>query len=265
VTDPPSKNVVTIGRVFFGLPMIAFGAVHLFAGDFVTRFAPGLPAGVPARAVGARGLGALLVAAGLAIVLGKGTRPAALLTGAMIACSLVFLYIPKIAANPGFGGAWTNPAKYLALCGGAFLLAAISPIGAQETERPCALARIFLGVFLTLAGVQHFVYLGFVAKMVPAWIPGSVFWAELAGVALIAAGIGLWIRRTARLAALFSGGMIFVWFLVLHIPRAAASPADMGEWSGVFESLAISGVAFLIAGTVQDARGSATSPGGLKP
>jgi len=62
--------------VFFGLPMVAFAAVHLLYADFVTRFAPGWLSRVPGRPIGARVVGAILIAAGLSIVFEKQTRMA---------------------------------------------------------------------------------------------------------------------------------------------------------------------------------------------
>jgi hypothetical protein len=35
--------------------------------------------------------------------------------------------------------------------------------------------------------------------------------------------------------------------VLLHIPRALAIPHDAGEMSGVFEALALSGAAFILA------------------
>ncbi len=43
--------------------------------------------------------------------------------------------------------------------------------------------------------------------------------------------------------------MIFLWVLLLHIPRALAGPNHANETAGVFEALAISGVALIVAGT----------------
>ena len=49
--------------------------------------------------------------------------------------------------------------------------------------------------------------------------------------------------------------MIFLWVLMLHIPRAVSLPAHAFETAGVFEALALSGVAFLTAG-----RGNRSDP-----
>ncbi|HTG35014.1 MAG TPA: hypothetical protein VLB76_19025 [Thermoanaerobaculia bacterium] len=150
---------------------------------------------------------------------------------------------------------WTNPAKALAMLGGVILLA--GALREDEADRSSALARLFrsltplsplfLGGFLILGGIQHFVYADFVMKLVPSWIPGSRFWVYLTGIALIAGGVSLLIPKTRRLAATMVGIMILLWVVLLHIPRAMANPQNAGETSGIFEALALSGAAFILA------------------
>ena len=76
-----------------------------------------------------------------------------------------------------------------------------------------------------------------------------MFWTYFAGTALIAGGLGIVVKRVARPAALLLGVMIFLWVLMLHIPRAIADPyTNVGnEWASVFEALAFSGMAFMLA------------------
>ena len=233
------EPLFTLGRIVYGLSIVAFGLLHVALGDLGTRFAPA-PDGMPGRGAAAYALGLALIGIGLAIVFDMRARPAALALAGLIALSLLFFYVPRVAARPGFGGSWTNPAKYLAILSGALRLA--------KRDTGVLAARFFLCFFFVLGGVQHFVYESFVVTLVPAWIPGHVFWARFAGAALLATGFGLWQPKTARLAAILAGVMIFLWFAMLHVPRALAS-RDPLEWSGVFESLAVSGIAFLLAGS----------------
>jgi hypothetical protein len=77
-------------------------------------------------------------------------------------------------------------------------------------------------------------------------VPGdAVFWTRFAGVALIAGGAGLLLQKTAPLAALLSGAMVFSWVWIIHLPRIFASVSD---GIAIFEALAVSGVAFVLAG-----------------
>jgi len=97
-----------------------------------------------------------------------------------------------------------------------------------------------------ITGIHHFKFTEFVASLIPSWFPGdAVVWTYFAGVALIAGGIGLFIPFTARLAALLSGLMVFSWFWIVHLPRTFAGVSDS---IAVFEALAVSGIAFVLAG-----------------
>ena len=89
-------------------------------------------------------------------------------------------------------------------------------------------------------------YVEIVTSMVPSWIPGGVFWTYFAGVALIAGGAGMCVPLTLRPAAAGAGLMIFIWVVILHIPRAVAM-RNSNETTAVFEALALSGVAFILA------------------
>jgi uncharacterized membrane protein YphA (DoxX/SURF4 family) len=103
---------------------------------------------------------------------------------------------------------------------------------------------------MILFGIDHFLYADFVSKLVPMWIPGQLFWTYFAGVALIGSGIGIILKIKLKLVATLLGVMIFLWLIMLHIPRAIADPyGDKGnEVTSVFEALGFSGIAFVIAG-----------------
>jgi len=241
----------TLGRLFFAIAMVASGIQQIVTAKFV-RLVPPLPAWVPSHSFWAYLVGLLLLAAGAAIGAGRMVREAAAVLGAMILLAFLFLHLPLAATHPGAGFMWTNPMKALAMLGGVIILAGALPddggsrlAGLFRTLRP--LGPLFLGGFLLLGGIQHFVYADFVAQLVPAWIPGTRFWVYFTGVALIAGGVGIFLPKTRRLAALMSGIMMLLWVVLLHIPRALADLSNGGESSGVFEALALSGVAFILA------------------
>ncbi len=242
----------TVGRFFFAISMVAFGVQQLFTRDFV-RLVPPWPAWIPGHPLWACLTGIVLIVTGVAIGIGRKAQWAAAVIGLMLLLAILFLHLPKASSAPLLGFMWTNPAKALAMLGGVILLAGALP----GAEAGSALARLFrkltplgpmfLALFLILGGIQHFVYLDFVMKLVPSWIPGPRFWVYLTGMALIAGGMGILVPKTARLAATMTGIMILLWVLLLHIPRAVADPHAAGETSGVFEALAFSGVAFILA------------------
>jgi uncharacterized membrane protein YphA (DoxX/SURF4 family) len=260
MTILPDKTV-GLGRLFFAIALVAFGIQQFIYGDFVPGRAPKWPSAIPGRLIWAYFSGAVLIAAGAAIISGSKARWAALLSGAMVLLWAFVRHVPELAADP-YGSALTNTGKSLALFGGAFAVAGSLPTKEgrftgvfsgiiNSKDAFINLGRFCLGIFMIISGIQHFLYATFVATLVPAWIPGHYFWTYFAGIALIAGGVGLILPQTVRLAAALTGLMIFLWVVLLHIPRAvaAADPQSRNEWTAVFEALAFSGIGFVLAGS----------------
>ena len=165
---------------------------------------------------------------------------------ATIAVAGITVAIFVATTVPHVLGLWKDPIngfKSLWLIGGALLMLMPS-LDAQRRSQVLYYNIIVLFVFFYLCGVAHFQFPDFVKTLIPGFIPFPLFWTYLAGVCLLAAGIGLVIDRTRRLAALLSGIQIAGWFILLHIPRALTLGGD--EWIGVGESLVVAGIAFVI-------------------
>jgi uncharacterized membrane protein len=113
------------------------------------------------------------------------------------------------------------------------------------------LGRFLFALPLLVFGIQHFMYARYVATLVPSWIPGHLFWAYFVGVAFIATTLAIATQTKARLSATWLGIMFLLWVLVLHLPRVAAAPHNGDEWTSAFVALAMSGGAFLVAGTLK--------------
>jgi hypothetical protein len=153
-------------------------------------------------------------------------------------------------------GAWAVALKAFAFAGCSLVIAATYPDGVSDRS-PRRMARCGTAPFaimLIAFGIDHFIYLPFIATLVPAWIPAHIFCTRFAGIALIAAGIGMFVPMTARLAGTLLGAMLLAWVILLHIPRAIADPCGMvgNEWTSVFQALAFSGVAFILGATPRD-------------
>ncbi len=264
------QTLASIGRVFYGIAIVAFGLLHVGYGDFVTRVAPWWPA-IPGRTAWAYAIGVVLIGAGTAVVVDRGTTIAAALLGSGLLLSFLCLGVPMAAADRLLGGQWTVAGKALALCGGALLVGSDAAVRAASPPAvpslaEASLARLsrpgvwFLASFLVLCGIQHFIYADFVQTLIPAWIPGARFWTYAAGIALIAGGAGLVIRATTRQAGVLTGLMIFSWVFLVHIPRALRTfPNTTNEMTAVFEALAMSGIAWLAAAASAQSRTAAAA------
>jgi uncharacterized membrane protein len=252
-----SIDAVKIGRYLFALAMIAFGIENFIFGEFVIGRAPAWPAGVPGKLVWVYVSGVVFIVAGVMIIIKRKGRWASSILGLIILLWALLRHIPLLMANLQWGAELTNAGKALTLFGGAFAVAASLP---EEDDRLAGqfykffnannklilLGRFCLGIFMVIAGIEHFIFDQFVQFLVPSWIPGKLFWTYFAGIALIAGGAGLFIKKIATLSALMTAVMIFLWFILLHIPRAIAAGNDANEWIAVVESFAFSSIALVL-------------------
>lgn len=259
MTDPMDK-LVPVGRWFFAVAFIGLGCSHFIFREFVTGRAPPWPESVPGGLVWACLTGAGFVAMSIALISGKKARSAVTAAAGVILLWALLRHIPIITADSFLAPSWTRAGKALTLVGGALAIAGTLPReeGARgpvmrfmNLERQLVtVGRFCLGAFLIITGIQHFIFTEFVATLIPGWFPGDAeFWTYFAGVALIAGGIGLVVSQTASLAALLSGAMVFSWFWIVHIPRTFTSVSD---GIAVSEALAVSGIAFVIAGFLHE-------------
>ncbi len=255
-----ANRVVFAGRMFFAIGLIGIGVQHFIFADFIPVMVPWWPS--HEHVIWAYIVGAILITGGLLIIFQKNPRTILTLLGILFLLSVVLLHIPSnIRNNLLSPGAWTNAFKELVFFGSAFVIAGSLPKAKSNvessfmnllTDKIVPFGKFPLGLTVIVFGVDHFLYPGFVATLVPSWIPGPMFWTYFAGIALIAAGVGIVFNIKARLAATLLGVMIFIWLIVLHIPRAIADPSGgLGnEWTSVFEALAFSGIAFILGQTL---------------
>ncbi|MBS1822573.1 MAG: hypothetical protein JST61_11470 [Acidobacteria bacterium] len=250
-----SKRLLAVGRSFFAIGLGSIGLMHFYFKNFPGVTVPEFPAWLPLRLLWVFALGAVLAAAGLCILFNLKGRKVAAWTGVLLLALVFVAHVPDQLRGPYVAvlGAWTNALKEMALAGGAWL-AAMSFTGDVDElpgslEKALPMGRYLFGAMLALFGLEHFLYSKFVAALIPAWAGPQMFWTYFAGAALIAGGLGIMVKPVARLASLLTGAMLFVWVVTLHLPRAIADPyRNVGnEWASVFEALAFSGMAFMLA------------------
>src|SRR5438874_13067744 len=87
----------------------------------------------------------------------------------------------------------------------------------------------------------------FVAGLVPAFMPGRLFWAYFIGAAFVAAAAGILYKLMARPAATMLGVMFFLFVVLLHIPRIVGNAGNGNEWTSGFVALAMCGGAWILA------------------
>ena len=246
--------LTAIGRTFFAIALLGLGVEHIVFQEFVTGRAPPWPAGVPGKELWATVSGVLVFVAGVCLVMRQWGRQAMLGLALFIGVWALLRHVPIVAGDALLAGSWTRAGKALTFFGGSLAVAAtLPPIVAGGWSRYAnatapfiRLGGICLGCFLIVSGLQHFKFTPFVITLIPAWFPGNhTLWAQLAGIALIAGGLGLLFKRTAGIAGLMVGVMIFSWFWIVHVPRTFLSVSD---GIALFEALAFSGLALVVGG-----------------
>jgi uncharacterized membrane protein YphA (DoxX/SURF4 family) len=195
----------------------------------------------------------IMILCGAAIVAGWQTRAGFLGLAILLGGWIVMYQIPQIHATPHNGSEWTVTLETIAMIGAAWQLAGLSAAAPkwpeafnQFIDQHGRWGRLTFAMTLPGFGLLHFIYAQYVAQVVPAWIPGQLFWAYFTGLAHAAAGLALLSGVCARLAALCLGLMFSSWIAMIHIPRVVASPSSGAEWTSLLVSIALSGCAWTV-------------------
>jgi len=236
-----------IASIFIAIALIGWGVIHFMTGDFITGRAPSWPEGLPGRLAWAYASGILFLVTAFFIVFPTQKTSLAKVASVTVACSglLVLTWAGArnlfwVVSHLDYGYMLTNLGKSITIGSGLML------IGWYSRRWVFIFASVCTGIFLIIGGIQHFIFIDFVKTLVPRWIPGDVFWSYVAGVGLVAAGVALVTGISRKLAALISSYMVFIWFVILHVPRGFGETASFNEWIAIFEALFVSAVLALI-------------------
>jgi uncharacterized membrane protein len=236
-----------LGRIFVAISLVVFGVQHFLYGGFVATL---VPAFMPGRLFWAYFVGVAFFAAAAGILYKIMARPAATMLGVMFFLFVALLHIPRIAVLSRDGNEWTSGFVALGMCGGAWILASASPLEERETADPfLKFGRYIFAIAFVAFGIQHFVYARFAAGLGPPWFSGRPLWAYLTGLMFVAAGARIVLGKNTRLAATLLGTILFLFFLLLYVPRITAQLHNPGPWTSGFEVLALCGGALVLAGT----------------
>ena len=91
-------------------------------------------------------------------------------------------------------------------------------------DRIASYGKYLYAFMLMMFGLAHFVNADFVKTIVPGWIPGSLFWTYLTGIALMGAGLSIFINVKVRQVMSLLAIMLFIWLIVVHLPSTIQYP-----------------------------------------
>jgi len=243
---------MVFGWRVYGLGVMALAGVCLAWGGFD----PGqpVPKAFPERAALAYAVAAFMLVAGAAV---EWRRTAAWAGGALAGyyalIVVVLLNGRVVLAQPTELGAYSGAAEQLAIAaGGLIVFAANARIDATLAARLTRAGQAAFGVCAVLFGGAHFAYMNLTAPLVPSWLPPSqTFWAYATGIAHIAAGVAILTGVQARLAAILLTVMYASFTPLVHLPLLLADPSSHTNWAENALNLALVGVAWVVADSLQ--------------
>jgi uncharacterized membrane protein len=248
-------SLLGLGRCIFAAAIIALGIETIICAHHVSlalgaRYSviPVIP-WLPAVSWIAYLWGAVWVLCGVGFLFSQTRRPAALIFGGLFFVLTVVLDVPKNARDIGNISLRTGVFEPLSLACLAWLLPGPTaiPVWLERTS------RYLLALSLIIFGVDHFLALGFIATLVPSWIPWHVFWVSFFGIAFIASGVSIGLNMLQRWGAAGLGLMFAIWVFTLHLPRVLGlygipgAPHNPNEWSSLFIAIAMWGGLWALA------------------
>jgi len=132
---------------------------------------------------------------------------------------------------------------------------------ARGLDKLMPFGRLLYAVPLAAFAGEHFTIARLMAPGIPSWIPAHLFWIYFVGVALVAAALSIVLKKYAQLSSTLLGTMIFLFVVLLHVPRVAANPHDRISWAVALRDLSFSAAAFAFAST----QGKALRPPNTTP
>src|SRR5712672_3288573 len=184
------------GRLCFAISIAFFGAQYLLYGRFEGGL-PLVPPWTPGAPVFAYVLGLALVLAAFSITSLWKSRQSAISLGTFLLLSFFFLHCLHLSSIVHNGTDRTRAFECLTLSAISFSLAGILPNGRGSSASsiaanwPLLLGRSLFAISMAVSGAQHFMYAGFIATLIPSWIPVHLFWVYLTGTGMIVAGFSI--------------------------------------------------------------------------
>jgi uncharacterized membrane protein len=248
------EKLITLGCVFFAVPLAVFAPEHFRGPEFVKE---SVPSWMPVRWFWPYFVGCALVVAASSLTLMKFVRLSSTLLALMFSLFVCMIYVPSALENPTERFAWSLLLRDLSFAAGAWSLAGLysrasSP---QQSKWMILFGRIAIAIAAIFFGVEHFLHPNSapgipLPVMTPTWVPFPSLWACLAGAILLAAGIALALDKKPRIASTSIGALMTALTVFLYLPILILARGESEVIVGlnyVADTLLYAGAALLLA------------------
>src|SRR5882762_8100374 len=122
-------------------------------------------------------------------------------------------------------------------------------------DKIVVLSSLCFAIPLAVFGAEHLSDARFIMLAVPSYMPGRLFWAYFVGFALLSASLSIATKIQVRWSGVLFGIMMFLFVVMVHIPRVLASPRDRIPWVIVVREMSFAGGGWILAGNAMRGQG----------
>ena len=119
------------------------------------------------------------------------------------------------------------------------------------------IGRILFALPFIVFGLNHFIMVDFFTGMLNSFIPGTSFTIILTGIALIAAGVSIILKKYIKLSCLLLAIMLFIFIVSIHIPQLFDPTKKLLALMSLLKDVTIMGGALMIAGIYEKSENEA--------
>ncbi len=216
-----ADKAIVLGPPFEAVALAIFAAEHFLA---ARDLMPIVPRWLPGPLFWTYFFGAALLAAAISFIVWLHVRWSALLLALFFLLIVTTIDLPGLPKQVHERLFWTLTVREMAFAGGAMVLSgSLWPRGSSAGTALMRLGRSIVAATMIFYAIQHFLFPQFVpgvplGKMIPAWVPAPTLLSYFIGITLLLAGIGLFIRRTIRIAAAGSGIVLLLLTAFFYVP-----------------------------------------------
>jgi uncharacterized membrane protein YphA (DoxX/SURF4 family) len=231
------------GKLLLAIAMFGLGLRYAHDMD-ISAGLPPLPAFLPGGDIWAVVMAILLISCGVMLLTPWHVRDTSL-TLAAVLMGAALLHLLHMGSVLHDGTARTQFLEPVAMATAAFVLYGL----AHHPDRLYLFiaARVLFAFTMIAFGAQHFAYAGYLASLVPWWVPFHVYWVWATGAAFILVGIAMISGILARPATIALAVMFLLFLVILHIPRILADRHNEDEWTSAVVAIGMCGAALLMS------------------